>query len=319
MHERDDLPRASTPHVGFEDMRIFRTAKGGLQGIAASLHLKRETRRDAPQNQPPEQVLLSFDAEYNITTARPIRGGGWSGPQKNWAPFDHCEEPRFLYSINKGSMFGEQGRLEGDAAVVHPLSNVNPVAIQAATVGGTPKEGPQEPCPDPPQVSPSRHAARPAMIRGGSAHVARGRRMMLDAGSVRMGARPSSSMRSSKRDESTRMMGTGRVGLPTYQGLRGGTQLVYVADGSWLGIAHEMKFVGSKKMYWHVFYLVDSRGKLTATSVPVKLAPEGIEFAAGMAIEADRVIVSFGVDDMHCRLGETRLSAVMEQLRPVDR
>ena len=42
MHERDDYPRVSTPHVGYEDMRIFKTDKGGLQGIAASLHLKRD-------------------------------------------------------------------------------------------------------------------------------------------------------------------------------------------------------------------------------------------------------------------------------------
>ena len=37
MHERDDLPRVPTPHAGYEDMRLFRTDTGGLQGIAASL------------------------------------------------------------------------------------------------------------------------------------------------------------------------------------------------------------------------------------------------------------------------------------------
>ena len=44
MHELDRLPRESCPHVGYEDMRLFRTDTGGLQGIAASLHLRRERR-----------------------------------------------------------------------------------------------------------------------------------------------------------------------------------------------------------------------------------------------------------------------------------
>ena len=107
--------------------------------------------------------------------------------------------------------------------------------------------------------------------------------------------------------------------LPKYEGLRGGTQLVRVAEDAWLGVGHEMKFVNGKKYYWHVFYLVDSLGKMAAASEPMKLAPNGIEFAAGMAIDGDRVVVSFGVDDMDCRLGETSLSAVMEMLRLIGR
>ena len=105
--------------------------------------------------------------------------------------------------------------------------------------------------------------------------------------------------------------------MPTYEGLRGGTQLICVGDDAWLGIGHEMKFVNGKKLYWHVFYMADSRGKMTAASEPCKLAPNGIEFAAGMAIEGDRVVVSFGVDDMDAMLGETSLSAVLEMLRPI--
>ena len=38
-----------------------------------------------------------------------------------------------------------------------------------------------------------------------------------------------------------------------------------------------------------------------------------------MAIDGDRVVVSFGVDDFTCRLGDTSLSAVMGILKPVDR
>lgn len=91
-----------------------------------------------------------------------------------------------------------------------------------------------------------------------------------------------------------------------------------VAEDAWLGVGHSMRFVGGKKFYWHVFFLTDSRGRMTSASEPCKLAPEGIEFAAGMAIDGDRVVVSFGVDDMYSRLGETRLSAVLKILRSVD-
>ena len=154
--------------------------------------------------------------------------------------------------------------------------------------------------------------------------IVRGGRIKLDAMASRPSSRPSS--RSSSRspasrssDDSTRVMGSGRTLLPTYEGLRGGTQLVRVAEDAWLGIGHEMKFVNGRKYYWHTWYLVDSRGKMTSASEPMKLAPNGIEFAAGMAIDGDRVVVSFGVDDMHAMLGETSLSAVMELLKPIER
>ena len=345
MHERDDHPRVACPHVGYEDMRLFRTDKGGLQGIAAALHLRRDREPRAadvlPQHQPPEQVLISFDDEYNIVDAHPIRGDGWSGtPQKNWVPFDDCAESRFLYSIDKGRMFDDRGALHGDEARVSPSTGGRVVA-PIATIAARPPP-PSEPLPQPPseplpqdpeqkhdrrgedKTARSKQPARRTPVRGGDVRIVRGGRMKLDAMASRPSSRPSS--RSSSRspasrssDDSTRMMGSGRMLLPTYEGLRGGTQLVRVADDAWLGIGHEMKFVNGKKYYWHVFYLVDSRGKMTAASEPMKLAQSGIEFAAGMAIDGDRVVVSFGVDDMESKLGETKLSAVMERLRPIDR
>ncbi len=103
----------------------------------------------------------------------------------------------------------------------------------------------------------------------------------------------------------------------TYQDLRGGTQLVRVSADAWLGIGHAMRFVDGLKYYWHVWYLVDERGKMRAASLPMKLSSNGIEFAAGMAIDGDRVVVSFGVDDMACKIGETKLSAVLGVLQKV--
>jgi hypothetical protein len=335
MHERDGLPRESCPHVGYEDMRLFRTDKGGLQGIAASLHLKRDRAARAsdsgvPQHQPPEQVLLSFDPSYNIVDAQPIRGETWSGtPQKNWVPFDHCAEPRFLYSIDKGTMFDDRGALRGDDATAYPSSSApsllpvfvpSPQASEAAAALPLQESAPEA---RREERRESRHdrGRRKPMVRGGDVRIVRSGRMKLDTMTSRPATRaPRTASRPAVRsDDSARLMGSGRILLPKYDGLRGGTQLVRVAEDSWLGIGHEMKFVGGKKYYWHVWYLVDSRGKMKAASTPMKLAPGGIEFAAGMAIDGDRVVVSFGVDDMECWIGETSLSHVMEVLRPVDR
>lgn len=350
MHERDDLPRTATPHAGYEDMRLFKTDAGGLQGIAASLHLKRGANPadvslhsplynqpgPGPQNQPPEQVLLSFDEEYNIVAAQPVRGGGWSGtPQKNWVPFDDCAEPRFLYSIGKGTMFDAGGSVHGDRAMVRP-SIRSASAILPARCVGIPPLSPLSPPPRPGgavsvqaedrkseeqgQDDRRSRARRPdlrSMIRGGDVQIVRGKRTVPMASPPRTALRPAAVTRGG--DEALRVLGTGRMLLPRYEGLRGGTQLARVDDDAWLGIGHEMKFVNGKKYYWHVFYLVDSQGVMKAVSEPMKLAPNGIEFAAGMAVDGDRIVVSFGVDDMASRLGETRLSAVMERLQKIDR
>jgi hypothetical protein len=342
MHERDDHPRVSCPNTGYEDMRLFRTDQGGLQGIAASLHLKRDGRTAAggPSHQPPEQVILSFDAEYNIVAVRPVRGEGFSGrPQKNWVPFDHCVEPRFLYSVDKGSMFDDRGPVQGDAAVVRPSVNAPSVAtsapvelpvselapppppppaqVQTAPAQAPPAQVQTAPAQAPPAKPPAKPPDRRTLIRSGTeAQLVRGRRVVIDQQSTRPTATRYRGARSG--GESTRVLGTGRALPPKYEGLRGGTQLVRVGDDAWLGIGHEMKFVDGKKYYWHVLYVVNSKGTMTSASEPMKLAPEGIEFAAGMAIEGDRVVVSFGVDDMYCRIGETKLSAVRGILRPVE-
>ena len=325
MQELDGFPRAPTPHRGFEDMRIFQTDAGGLQGIAASLHLQRDHHAADGKlpHQPPEQVVLSFDDEYNIVAAKPIRAGG-SSPEKNWVPFDRAVEPRFLYSINKGSLFDDRGRLHGDAAVVRSSSLLAPAA--SAPLFSSSETTQVESMP--PQifadseVSKKKKKSRPVAVRGAAVRTVRGGRINLDTQSTRpsiksaRSSKPPTSVRSG--NEATKLMGSGKMLLPTYEGLRGGTQLVCVADNAWLGIGHEMKFVEGKKFYWHTWYCVDSRGKMTSVGSPMKLAPNGIEFAAGMAIDGDRVVVSFGVDDMECKLGETSLSAVMSTLRPVE-
>jgi hypothetical protein len=332
IREKDGLPRAATPHFGYEDMRIFKTDKGGLQGIAAALHLSREHRAvdGMPQHQPPEQVVLSFDESYDIVLAHPIRGDGWSGtPQKNWVPFDHCTEPRFLYSIDKGTMFDDRGSVHGAAARVMPSSLTftgTPSALPAHQPAveappATQHETPHHPTRHEQETGhqTAKHPDRRVPIRGGDVRIIRGGRVALDTLSSRPSSRPLPRATAHQATvDSTRTVNTGRAHVPKYNGLRGGTQLSRIGDEAWLGIGHQMKFVGGKKYYWHVFYLVDSRGNMTAASEPIKLAPNGIEFAAGLAIDGDRTVISFGVDDMKCYLGETALSAVRQVLKPIE-
>lgn len=277
MREQDDLSRASSGSVGYEDIRIFRTDSDGLQGIAAALHLKRSDRG----KQVAEQVLLSFDDRYDIVEAQPIRGAWSATSQKNWVPFDHCESPRFLYSIDKGTMFDDRGELSARDARAWLSTRVR-----------------RSNGPDDEEVQ--RAQERAEEVEHNRAREVKRRENTRDR---------------RKRPPPQKTPDTATGG---HDGLRGGSQLVRVGDDAWLGIGHAMKFVDKLKYYWHVWYLVDSRGQMQSASEPMKLSPNnGIEFAAGMAVDGERVVVSFGVDDMECRLGETKLSAVMEILRPV--
>ena len=277
IREHDELPRVTASSVGFEDIRLFRTDRYGLQGIAASLHLRRSNRRDRLA----EQVLLWFDEEYNVIEARPIRGAWSTTPQKNWVPFDHCAEPRFLYAIDKGTLFDERGELRARD-----------------------------------EVRPSTRARRQPQPDVDVAQRAQERAQELELECVSIRAREEREER--RRPPIRAASDVEDMEARSYEGLRGGSQLVRIDDASWLGIGHAMRFVEGLKYYHHVWYLVDAHGKLTAASPRMKLAPNnGIEFAAGLGIDGERVIVSFGVDDMWSRIGETTLSAVIETLRPV--
>lgn len=269
--ERDDYPRARSSSIGYEDVRLFRTQRGGLQGIAASQHLRRD--RSARKSLA-EQVLITFDENFDVVSALPIRGSWSSAHQKNWVPFDGAAEPRFLYSIDEGTLLGDRGALSGEEARVLPSGG-------QVVVEGTLHDG-------------SSGRAR-ASERAGEALHERSRRS-------------EEASRRQRLDLSDLATGTAT--------LRGGTQLVRVGDDAWLGVGHAMKRVGRLKCYHHVWYVVDDHGSLRSKSPAVKFAPDNpIEFAAGLAIDGDRVVVSFGVDDAECKIAETRLPAVMGLLR----
>lgn len=108
VRELDGLPRArGCSSLGYEDVRLFRTARDGLCGVATALQLN----LDRPSC--PEVVLVKLSDAMDVVQATPLRGP-WSGlPQKNWSPFDGADEPRFLYSIERGVVMGDAGPIEG--------------------------------------------------------------------------------------------------------------------------------------------------------------------------------------------------------------
>lgn len=107
---------------------------------------------------------------------------------------------------------------------------------------------------------------------------------------------------------------------PGSQELRGGSQLVEIEPGRWLGVAHEAKLLPPhrRKFYWHTLYTVDHDGVLLERSMPLKLATQDIEFVAGLAVDGrGGLAISFGTDDHQSWIGVTDLDSVERVLRPV--
>ena len=267
--ELDDRPRASScTSLGYEDVRMFRTARDGLCAVATSLQLNLEH----PSR--PEIALLRFNDDLDIVDARPLRGP-WSGmPQKNWVPFDGADEVRLLYSIERGVVI--DGTCQTSGPSLWGPRGASAIADLA-----------QRPVTPPRQV-----------------------------GSRRCGVEVR--LTSPMRIVGPPTLTTPRPGSSE---LRGGSQLVEIQPGRWIGIAHEMKLrqPDRAKLYWHTLYAVDASGVLIERSDPFKLDPgRGIEFAAGIAVDQrGGVAISYGTDDHDSWIGVTDLDSIERALRPV--
>lgn len=78
---------------------------------------------------------------------------------------------------------------------------------------------------------------------------------------------------------------------------RGGSQLVRVRDG-WLAVIHEVAYLEHRRAYEHRLAWFDANLRLGAVSQPFAFREkQAIEFAAGMARQGDRLVISFGVRD----------------------
>jgi hypothetical protein len=123
--------------LGLEDMRLFRTQRDGLIGVATSL----EYNADHPSW--PEMVLCRFrdpdrhirssswrstheqDGAYDVVSVTPMRGAWSCRPQKNWSPFDDATVPRFLYSIERGVVMSDVGIVDGSPSPMGTRPSAN--------------------------------------------------------------------------------------------------------------------------------------------------------------------------------------------------
>ena len=105
---------------------------------------------------------------------------------------------------------------------------------------------------------------------------------------------------------------------PMAAGFRGGGQVVPFRDG-WLGIVHEVAHLGDgRRAYEHRFVWFDDTFTIRRWSpLFFFMEKQSIEFAAGLAIFNERVVVSFGVRDAEAWLVSLDGGVVCDLLAPV--
>ena len=105
---------------------------------------------------------------------------------------------------------------------------------------------------------------------------------------------------------------------PMAAGFRGGGQVVPFRDG-WLGIVHEVAHLGDgRRAYEHRFVWFDDTFTIRRWSPLFWFSEkQQIEFAAGLAIFNERIVVSFGVRDAEAWLVSLDGGVVCDLLAPV--
>lgn len=119
--------------------------------------------------------------------------------------------------------------------------------------------------------------------------------------------------------------------LPSIEGIRGGSPLWDLGDSTYLTIIHEAdnKYVEvystrhfgyKKKMirkYFHRFARYDQKGQLFGITDKFQFNGVNIEFAAGLVVSGDDVIISYGYKDVSSYLAKIKLKKVMEMIEDV--
>ncbi len=116
------------------------------------------------------------------------------------------------------------------------------------------------------------------------------------------------------------------TGPPSATHFRGGSQGVPFNDG-YLFLIHEVTFFGTHRVYSHRFIHMtsaimksgDRRWDITSLSCPFYFREMGIEFAAGLAVDGDDIVASFGVRDAEAWLVRMSANQVAKQLVPLFR
>lgn len=115
------------------------------------------------------------------------------------------------------------------------------------------------------------------------------------------------------------------------KGVRGGSNLWKLEDGTYLALIHKTYIkkveyydakrfgvcTNSVKNYEHRFARYNEYGVLFELSEPFQFLGHGVEFGAGLIVKNDEVWVSFGREDISAHVGKIKLEAVMSMLRSV--
>lgn len=98
---------------------------------------------------------------------------------------------------------------------------------------------------------------------------------------------------------------------------RGGTQLVPFAGG-YLCAIHEVTFADTHRTYEHRFIWFDDQLRIKKLSAPFYFRKKrSIEFAAGLAVVGDQIVLSFGCQDKEAWLARLSDACVNARLHPV--
>jgi hypothetical protein len=110
--------------------------------------------------------------------------------------------------------------------------------------------------------------------------------------------------------------------------VRGGSQLIGLENGTMLGIVHQcvsaeyIRFANLSKealfrrRYVHRFMQYDEKGRIIKVSDMFNFLNKSVEFAGGMAIHENKLLVSFGALDSSAHIASIPLKNVLANLRP---
>jgi len=112
--------------------------------------------------------------------------------------------------------------------------------------------------------------------------------------------------------------------------LRGGSQLVRINPETYIAIVHEVDLesvdvfnvknfspISVVRHYYHRFAKYNSDGILSGVSDRFKFSEFNIEFACGMIVKNNSVVISYGINDCISALGEIELDKVLEMIKDV--
>lgn len=106
---------------------------------------------------------------------------------------------------------------------------------------------------------------------------------------------------------------------PITRQYRGGSGLVQLTDGRWLGVVHETAVGSYGRAYEHRF-IVLNRGanRLIGQSLPFYFdVPRAIEYCAGLAVKGQHVVMTYGAVDRTAWVASVQLGQVLAMVRPV--